>query len=239
MNITVFITPEIYAWVILPMLIFTSRVIDVSLDTIRIIFISKNLKYLAPVIGFFEVLVWLLAMRQIMQHIDNITYMIAYAAGFATGNFVGMYIEQMLSIGKVIIRIISRDCDSLINTLRSNGCGVTCIDANGLNGSVKIIFSIINRTDADEVIAKIREFNPQAFYSIEDVRSVRDEVSYGNVALKRTRLFHHLWPRKRMKPVDVPCNIQEKGVDGYQASEALQHSVPELTGLPRQPSLLK
>ena len=214
MNITSLVTPEMYTWVVLPLLIFSARVVDVSLDTIRILFISKRLKYLAPVIGFFEVLVWLLAMKQIMQNLDNIGYMLAYAAGFATGNFVGMYIEQMLSIGKVIIRIISRDCDRLVDSLRACGCGVTSIEAQGLNGSVKIIFSIINRADINKVVARIREFNPQAFYSLEDVSSVRQEVSYGDIASKRKKFMDYLWPKKKMQPIEAPCSIQEEIIAG-------------------------
>ena len=214
MNITSLVTPEIYTWVVLPLLIFSARVIDVSLDTIRIIFISKSLKYLAPLIGFFEILIWLIAMRQIMQNMDNSWYMLAYAAGFATGNFVGMYIEQLLSIGKVIIRIISKDCDGLIDSLRASGCGVTSIEGQGLSGPVKIIFSIINRSDINKVVGKIREFNPQAFYSLEDVSSVRQEVSYGDFTLKRKRAMDYLWPKKKMQPIQVPCNIHEEGLAG-------------------------
>jgi len=204
MNIVSIVTPEVFTWVVLPVLIFAARVVDVSLDTIRILFISKRLKYLAPIIGFFEVLVWLMAMKQVMQNLDNIGYMLAYAAGFATGNFVGMYIEQMLSIGKVIIRIISRDCDGLVDSLRANGCGVTSINAQGLGGPVKIIFSIINRKDISKVVAKIREFNPQAFYTLEDVTSARPEVSYGESALRRRRFLDYLWSRKKMQPFAVP-----------------------------------
>ena len=222
MNITSVVTPEIFTWVVLPLMIFLARVVDVSLDTIRILFISKSLKYLAPVIGFFEVLVWLMAMKQVMQNLDNIGYMFAYAAGFATGNFVGMYIEQLLSIGKVIIRIISRDCDGLVETLRASGCGVTSIDAQGLGGPVKIIFSIINRSDITKVVTKIREFNPQAFYSVEDVSSVRQEVSYGDIALKRRRLMDYLWPKKRIQPVAVPCVIQEEHIAGSPGTQAVQ-----------------
>jgi uncharacterized protein YebE (UPF0316 family) len=210
MNITSVVSPEMYTWVVLPLLIFSARVVDVSLDTIRILFISKRLKYLAPLIGFFEVLIWLMAMRQIMQDLNNLAYMIAYAAGFATGNFVGMYIEQLLSIGKVIIRIIGRDCDGLVETLRACGCGVTSIEAQGLNGPVKIIFSIINRADIDSVVSKIREFNPQAFYSLEDVSLAREEVSYGDIALKRRKLMDYVWPKKKMQPIEVPCVVQEE-----------------------------
>ena len=209
MNIASIVTPEVFTWVVLPVLIFAARVVDVSLDTIRILFISKRLKYLASVIGFFEVLVWLMAMKQVMQNLDNIGYMLAYAAGFATGNFVGMYIEQMLSIGKVIIRIISRDCDGLVDSLRAYGCGVTSIDARGLGGPVKIIFSIINRSDIDAVVARIREFNPQAFYSVEDVTSARQAVSYGETALRRRRFLDYVWPRKKIQSVAVPCVVQE------------------------------
>lgn len=208
---TSLITPEIYTWVILPLLIFLARVVDMSMDTVRILFIAKRLKYLAPVIGFFEILVWLMAMKQVMQNLNNIGYMLAYAAGFATGNFVGMYIEQILSIGKVIIRIIGKDCDGLIDILRAVGCGVTSIDAQGLNGDVKIIFSIINRSDAESVITKIREFNPQAFYSVEEVSSASHEVTYGDIALKRRRLINLLLPKKRVHNTEAPCTIQQAG----------------------------
>ena len=218
MNTISVFTPEMYTWVVLPLLIFSARVVDVSLDTIRILFISKRLKYLAPIIGFFEVLVWLMAMKQIMQNLDNVGYMFAYAAGFATGNFVGMYIEQLLSIGKVIIRIISKDCDGLIDSLRACGCGVTSIEAQGLGGPVKIIFSIINRADIAKVVAKIREFNPQAFYSLEDISSAREEISYGDIALKRRRLFDRLWARKKVHPIEAPCSIQEKSLAGSAGS---------------------
>ena len=97
---------EIYGLVALPLLIFIARLCDVSLGTIRIIFVSKGFKYLAPIIGFFEMLIWLFAVREIFQHLDNFVYYLAYAGGFGVGNFVGIYIENKLSIGIEIIRII-------------------------------------------------------------------------------------------------------------------------------------
>jgi len=110
---------EIFTWILLPILIFFARVGDVSLGTIRIIFISKGIKYLAPLIGFFEILIWLVAISQIMQNLTNIYYYIFYAGGFATGNLVGIIIEEKLSIGTVAIRIITRkDAEELTNALK-------------------------------------------------------------------------------------------------------------------------
>ncbi len=173
-----FFDSTFYTWVILPALIFIARIMDVSLDTVRIIFINRNLRYYAAVIGFFEVLIWLMVIRQIFQNLGNPVCFIAYAAGFAAGNFVGINIENRISIGKVIIRIITRvEADDLIAFLRSAGYGLTIIDAEGATGPVKVIFSIVERSDIDHMARMIRRHNPQAFYSVEDVRFVSEAVT--------------------------------------------------------------
>jgi len=178
---------EIYAWVILPFLIFFARVCDVSLGTIRIIFISKGVKYLAPIVGFFEILIWLLAIGQIMQNITNIYYYLFFAGGFATGTFVGLYLEEKLSIGLVMIRIITKkDSTALINYLKSEKYGVTTVKAEGVGASVKIIFTVIRREDLNKVATCILKFNPNAFYSVEDVRSVSEAM----FPQKRPRRFN-------------------------------------------------
>ena len=125
MNLPAFFDSTAYAWVILPLLIFSARIVDVSLDTLRIIFINRNLKYAAATSGFFEVLVWLMVIREIFLRLNNPLCFVAYAAGFATGNFVGMLIENRISIGKVLIRIITRkEADELITSLESAGYGL-------------------------------------------------------------------------------------------------------------------
>ncbi len=167
-----------YTWVVLPLLIFSARILDVSLDTVRIIFINRNLRYYAAVIGFFEVLIWLMVIRQIFANLDNPVCFIAYAAGFAAGNFVGILIENRLSIGKVIVRIITRkEADELIGVLRKAGYGLTIIDAAGVTGPVKVIFTIVERTNIEHIVAMIKVHNPQAFYSVEDVRFVSEAVT--------------------------------------------------------------
>ena len=102
MDFSEILNNDFFTWVLLPILIFISRVLDVSLGTMRLIFVSKGYKLLAPVLGFFEVLIWLVAIGQIMQHLDNIFCYLAYGLGFATGNFVGIYLEEKMSIGTVI-----------------------------------------------------------------------------------------------------------------------------------------
>lgn len=172
-----FFDSTLYTWVILPGLIFVARIMDVSLDTVRIIFINRNLRYYASIIGFFEVLIWLMVIRQIFQHLGNPMCFITYAAGFATGNFVGVMIENRLSIGKVIIRIITRkEADDLIAFLRSSGYGLTIIDAEGVTGPVKVIMTIVERSDIEHIVNIIKQHNPQAFYSVEDVRFVSESV---------------------------------------------------------------
>jgi uncharacterized protein YebE (UPF0316 family) len=102
-----FVSSGLFEWVILPLLIFCARICDVSLGTIRVIFISKGIKYLAPAIGFFEVIIWLLAIGQVMNNLTNIASYIAYGGGFAAGTFIGMLIEEKISLGLTSIRIIT------------------------------------------------------------------------------------------------------------------------------------
>jgi len=115
---TDFFSSELFTWVILPVLIFLARIMDVSIGTMRLIFVSKGMKYLAPVLGFFEVTIWLLAIGQIMQHLDNVMCYIAYGSGFAMGNYLGIVLEEKMSIGTVLIRVIpQKDTSQLSATI--------------------------------------------------------------------------------------------------------------------------
>ncbi len=172
-----FLAPEVFKWVVIPLLIILARICDVSLGTIRIISIGRGYKLIAPLLGFFEVLIWLLAIRQIMQNLTNVFYYVVYAGGFAAGTFVGMYMEEKLAIGILSIRVITRkDASELIDFLRSANYGVTSVDAQGATGPVHVIYTIVKRGDLQSVIEIINRFNPKAFYLIEDIRSVRKGV---------------------------------------------------------------
>jgi len=104
-----FVSPEFFSWVILPVLIFFARICDVSMETIRVIYISRGIKYLAPIIAFFEIVIWLLAMEVVMKDLANIANFLAFALGFALGTYVGLVIEEKLSIGMVILRIVTTE----------------------------------------------------------------------------------------------------------------------------------
>lgn len=167
----------IFIWVVLPLAIFIARIADQSIGTLRLIFVSKGFRILAPVLGFFEVIIWLLAVSQIMQHLDNVMAYIAYGAGFAMGNYIGIRVEEKLSLGKVIIRIIPKmDTSKLIQFLSEQGYGLTTMDAEGAKGKVKVVMSIIDRKNIPEVVEIINRFNPHAFYTIEDVKAVSEGV---------------------------------------------------------------
>jgi len=178
MDAEVFSNIFLYQYILLPLLIFFARVCDVSLGTIRIIFISKGIKYLAPLIGFFEILIWLLAIGQIMSNLTNVYYYFFYAGGFATGNFVGILLDEKLSIGTVGIRIITKkDAKKLVETLKEHKYGISVVDGEGVSGKIKIIFTVTPRQNISEVINIVKRFNPGAFYSIEDIRFVNEKLT--------------------------------------------------------------
>ncbi len=177
MDIAAFYHSEIFKFVLLPVLIFLARICDVTLDTLRIIYVSRGMKFLAPVIGFVEVLIWLIAITQIFKNLSNPVCYVAYAGGFAMGNLIGILIEEKMAIGTVVIRIITqKDAEALIDRLKESRYGVTHVDAQGAMGQVKIIFTIVKRKAINSVLEIVRGCNPLAFYTIEDVRSVRKGV---------------------------------------------------------------
>lgn len=168
-----FFNSELFTFVILPLLIFLSRIVDVTIGTIRIVMVAKGHKYIAPVLGFFEVFIWLVAITRIIQNLDNWLCYIAYAGGFATGNYIGLIIEEKMAIGIVKIQIITRkESRELIENLKKAGYGITHHEAQGGTEKVNIIYSIINRNEIQKVEEIVKTTNPKAFYSIEDVKSV-------------------------------------------------------------------
>jgi len=174
---TSFFHSNLFNYAILPFLIFLARICDVSIGTIRIIYVSKGKKNIAPFLGFFEVLIWIIAVSRIMQNLDNYICYIAYASGFATGNFVGMLIEERLAVGKQLIRVIVSDGgEMLVDLLNSGGLGATYVNAHGSRGDVDIIYSIVNRNDLNKALDIINNFNPQVFYTIEDIRSTSEGI---------------------------------------------------------------
>ncbi len=188
----------VFVWVILPLLIFLSRIADQSIGTMRLIFVSKGFKFYAPLLGFFEVIIWLIAVGQIMKQLDNALYYIAYGAGFAAGNYVGMILEERISLGNVVVRIIpKKDTSQLVEFLKENNFGITVVDANGSRGPVQVIFTIIPRKKSKELIAIINRFNPNAFYTIEEVRSVSHGFYSNMTDIRKGPRMPQLWRKSK------------------------------------------
>lgn len=176
---------ELFKYLFLPLLIFFGRIMDVTLGTFRIVMVAKGNKFFAPLLGFFEVFIWIIVIGSIMQNLDNWLNIIAYAAGFAAGNLVGLIIEERVAMGVVRVQIITKKpAFELIDKLIEEKYGITHHEAQGANGNVNIIYSIINRKKLKNFVEIIRSFNPKAFYTVEDVKFVSNDVSY-YLSLKR------------------------------------------------------
>jgi uncharacterized protein YebE (UPF0316 family) len=187
----------LFIWVILPALIFLARIVDVSLQTIRIISISRGIRWLAPLVGFFEVLIWLVAIGQIMKTVSHPVAYIAYAAGFATGTAIGQTLERRLTLGMVIVRVITPDGGTgLCQELHGRGFGFTAVPGRGAAGPVETIFTVVRRQHLQQVLAVVRDTLPDAFYSIEEVVSARETVYPVNAKRDPFRFFRLFSTRK-------------------------------------------
>lgn len=171
MDVFAYFNQHAYGYIVIPLLIFCARILDVSIGTLRIILVARDKRGLASMLGFLEVLIWLMAISQIMQNLSSPFHYIAYASGFATGTWVGMTLERRLSMGTVMVRVMAaKDPQWLINELHSQGRRVTHLPASGYNMPITIVFTVIPRKALPEIVATIRRFDPQAFYTVEEVR---------------------------------------------------------------------
>jgi uncharacterized protein YebE (UPF0316 family) len=161
----------------LPLLIFVAEVCVVTFGTVRIIFVARGQKVLAPLLGFCEVFLWLLAMSQIMQNLSDWTCFFAFAFGFSLGNYFGIIIEKKLAMGMAVVQIITnRDADDLVDHLRAANFGVTSMDGHGATGKVQIVMSIVKRKQLPNVIELIETHSPGAFYAIKDLQSASEGI---------------------------------------------------------------
>jgi uncharacterized protein YebE (UPF0316 family) len=154
-------------------LIFCLRVSDMSLDTLRMLFVMRGRKPLAWGLGFFQALIFVVAITSVISNLDNPLNVVGYAAGFATGNVVGMLIEERLAIGHVHLRIISsRRGSAIASRLREEGYAVTEIPARGKDGMVTLLNCSVLRRKVAQVDDIVKEVDPGAFVTAEEVRSI-------------------------------------------------------------------
>lgn len=187
----------VFSFVLLPVLIFLARICDVSINTIRIIYMLGGRRFTSTLLGFFESFIWLMAIRQIFEHLDNWVCYVAYPAGFASGVFVGMIIEERIAYGKVIVRIITRKSVApLIQYLNEHHYRHTCVDAEGPNGKENLVFTVLERDRLDTLLETLRALIPTAFYTIERVKAAAETNAIAEEP-GRFRLFN--WMRGVMR----------------------------------------
>lgn len=190
---TLGISEEAFSFVLLPLLIFVARIADVSINTIRIIYVLGGRKWTATLLGFFESFIWLMAIRQIFEHLDNWICYVAYPAGFASGIFVGMIIEERIAYGKVIVRIITRkDVKALIGYLNSRQHRYTHVNAEGPDGHENLVFTVLERELLEDLLFKLKEILPTAFYTVEKVNRAGES---GTVVQESTHWSISSWLR--------------------------------------------
>jgi uncharacterized protein YebE (UPF0316 family) len=155
-------------------LIFILRVSDMSLDTLRVLFVMRGKKRIAWVLGFFQSVIYILAIGKVLTQLNNPLNILGYAAGFATGNVLGMIIEERIAIGHIMVNIISPHRGSaIVSHLRKNGYAVTELSGRGKDGMVSLINCSVLRKQVDAVRQLVGEIDSDAFITAEDVRPLR------------------------------------------------------------------
>jgi uncharacterized protein YebE (UPF0316 family) len=156
------------------LMIFGLRVIDMTLDTLRVLVVMRGQKKIAWVLGFFQAAVFVVAIGSVLSHMDNPLHVIGYAAGFATGNVIGMFIEEKIAIGHTMISIISsRRGTAIAEKLRENGYAVTEIPARGKDGMVTLLNVNVLRRNIGSVRQFVNDEDADAFITAEDIRPIR------------------------------------------------------------------
>ena len=189
-------SPELTALFALPygpFLIFGLRIVDVSLDTMRVLNAVRGNRMVAASLGFFQALIWIVAVGNAIKHLDSWYHILGYAAGFATGTLVGITIERALAYGLSTVRIVSQHGGvEIAEALRERGYGVTEIPGFGRDGGVEIVHSVVQRQHLGEVMRIVDRWDSKAFVTVEEPRVLR-----GGRFARRASM--NLWMAEKMK----------------------------------------
>ncbi|MEK6480587.1 DUF5698 domain-containing protein [Catalinimonas sp. 4WD22] len=168
---------DFFDFVFLPLMIFLARVSDVTLATVKLMFVVNNARKFAAILGFFEALITILALSRIMQDASNMAAYVMYAAGFAAGTYIGMRIEEKLAYGSVVIRIISKKIpDTLLEHLAVNRYRYSMVEANDQSGNTQILFTVCKRSKVRTFLRNLEDIAPEALYTIEGVKQVSHDL---------------------------------------------------------------
>ena len=168
--------PEILAIIFtIPVIILIARIIEAALETLRTIYISKGHANLSACVGIVKTGIWLISTGLVITNLTDYWNLFAYLAGYGIGTLLGMQIENMISIGHVIVRLIAPgDAKDIVASLSTLGYGMTRIEGQGSFSTVTIIFMIVPRTELGRLLSVISKEYPDILYTIEDVRNIKD-----------------------------------------------------------------
>jgi uncharacterized protein YebE (UPF0316 family) len=155
---------------LLCLLIFSARVCDVSLGTLRLIMITQGRRPFAAGLGFFEVLIWVTAVSKVVSNLQHPIVAVAYALGFACGNYVGLTIERWAAFGHQVVRVFSRQGEEMSERLRSLGFRVTLFEGRGRDGPVHSLYTETPRRDVPRLLHEARALDPRCYYVVDDIR---------------------------------------------------------------------
>ena len=151
--------------------IFLLRATDVSIGTMRVMFVVRGQRFKAAALALVESAIFIFAISNVFKD-TNQAKMLAYAAGFATGTLCGITIEGWIGSGFLLFRVISRDKGPLLGQLlRDRGFGVTTVKGEGREGEISILFVVAARKRGQEIIAMIRREDEDAFITIDAVQT--------------------------------------------------------------------
>ena len=156
-----------------PLLIFSLRIVDVSLATLRMLLSVRGQKLVAPLVGFFEVTLWIFAVGNAIKHLHSPLHLLGYAAGFSTGTLVGLWIEEKMAIGLATMRVMSRHGGvEIAEALRERGFGVTEFAGFGKEGTVEVVYAVLRRRELPVAFEQVGIWDPQAFVTVEEPRAI-------------------------------------------------------------------
>jgi uncharacterized protein YebE (UPF0316 family) len=179
------------------LLIFALRIVDVSCDTLRVLFAMRGKRGIAAVLGFFQALIWIFAVGTAIRYLNSWMHIVGYAAGYAMGTFVGITIERLVAYGLATVRIVSAHGGvEIAESLRERGYGVTEMAGYGRDGGVEIVNCVVHRSHIDDVMTIVDRYDPRAFVTAEEPRILR-----GGYFAQRS--WRTMWPelsRTRQRP---------------------------------------
>ncbi len=231
-------------------LICLLRILDVSMAIMRMILAVRGHRVIAAFIGFFEVLIWLIAVGTALEHLNSVIHVIGYAGGFAIGNYVGVWLEARFALGVNVVRAVIRRPEGAskapravkaTDRLRREGYAVTELEGRGQRSFVDILDVIVRRRSVPHVIRIIRDEDPAAFLSVEEVRAIQGGyVRPGGRKLPFVTSMAEPFLRRRRGGAGKPAEVAQLSDEELRATaEALARELEHLADESRLPARIE